>query len=173
MNYAPSLRRRPAQAFDIIRQAEPKAQLLLVGYCNVAVEDLVAEPDAVRRTGHIRYDEINHYLAACDVCWLPLRDSGANRGRYPLKMNDYMAVGRPVVATTVGDVADLVRRGEFGLLAPDRPDELAHQVLTLLRDPARRETMGRRARQLAEAEFTWDQISGLLERFYQQILEAR
>ncbi len=162
-----------AQAFDQIRQAKPKAQLLLVGYCNVAVEKLVAAPEAIRRTGHISYDEINCYLSACDVCWLPLRDSGANRGRYPLKINDYMAVGRPVVATAVGDVADLVRRGEFGLLASDQPDDLAHQVLTLLRDPPRRAVMGRRARRLAEAEFTWDQIGGKLERFYQQVLEGR
>jgi len=162
-----------AQAFDQIRQAEPKSQLLLAGYCNVAIEKLVAAPDAVRRTGHISYGEISRYLAACDICWLPLRDSGANRGRYPLKINDYMAVGRPVVATAVGDVTDLVRRGEFGLLATDQPENLARQVLTLLHDPARREMMGRRARQLAEAEFTWDQIGARLERFYEQVLEEK
>ena len=162
-----------AQAFDQIRQVEPKAHLLLVGYCNVAVEELVVAPDAVRRTGRINYGEINRYLAACDVCWLPLRDSDANRGRYPLKINDYMAVGRPVVATAVGDVADLVRRGEFGLLASDRPDDLAHQVLTLLRDPALREEMGQRARRLAETEFSWGQVGGKLEQFYQQVLEKR
>lgn len=159
-----------ARAFDCINRAEPRTRLLLAGYCNVAVEELVAVPDAVWRTGHISYDEISRYLAACDLCWLPLRDSGANRGRYPLKINDYMAVGRPVVATAVGDVAGLVRRGEFGLVASDQPDDLAHQVLTLLHDPARREVMGRRARQLAETEFAWDRISGSLERLYQQVL---
>jgi glycosyltransferase involved in cell wall biosynthesis len=136
------------------------------------VETLVKEPGAVRRTGPIAYDKINCYLSACDICWLPLRDSGANRGRYPLKINDYMAVGKPVVATDVGDVADLIRRGEFGLLAPDRPDELAQQVIALLRNPAQREIMGRRARRLAESELTWEQVSGRLERFYQQILEG-
>jgi glycosyltransferase involved in cell wall biosynthesis len=161
-----------AQAFDKIRQAEPAAQLLLAGYCQIAVETLVKEPGAVRRTGPIAYDKINCYLSACDVCWLPLRDSGANRGRYPLKINDYMAVGKPVVATDVGDVADLIRRGKFGLLAPDRPDEVARQVVALLRNPAQREIMGRRARRLAESELTWDEIGGRLERFYQQILEG-
>lgn len=155
-----------AQAFDRIHQAEPKAQLLLAGYCNVDVQDMVAASQAVRRTGRIRYDEINQYLGACDVCWIPMRDTEANRGRYPLKINDYMAVGRPVVVTEVGDIPDLVRRGEFGLLSADQPDDLASQVLALLHDPARRETMGQRARQLAEDEFTWDRIGGRVEEFY-------
>jgi glycosyltransferase involved in cell wall biosynthesis len=161
-----------AQAFDRIRQAEPRAQLLLVGYCKVAVESLVAEPEAVWRTGSIRYDEISRYLAACDLCWLPLRDSGANRGRFPLKINDYMAVGRAVVATQVGDVPDLVQRGGFGLLAADQPDELARQVLRLLGDPQLRETMGQRGRQLAEREMRWASVAGRLEQFYQKVLEG-
>jgi glycosyltransferase involved in cell wall biosynthesis len=162
-----------ARAFDRIHQAEPKAQLLLAGYCNIAVQDMVSAPQAVRRTGRIRYDEISRYLAACDICWLPMRDSEANRGRYPLKINDYMAVGRPVVVTEVGDVADLVRRGEFGLLAADQPGDLARQVLALLHDSARCETMGQRARQLAQDEFTWDRISGRLERFYHQTIARK
>jgi glycosyltransferase involved in cell wall biosynthesis len=159
-----------ARAFDRIHEVEPSARLMLVGYCNVAVEKLVSQPEAVWRTGRVRYDEIARYLSACDVCWLPLKDSGANRGRYPLKINDYMAVGRPVVATAVGDVAELVRRGGFGVLVADEPDDLASQVLTLLRDPERRDGMGRRAREMAETEFTWDRISGELERFYQRVL---
>jgi len=162
-----------AQAFDRIYRAEPRARLLLIGYCNVAVEGLVAAPDAIWRTGPIDYGEINRYLATCDVCWLPLRDSGANRGRYPLKINDYMSVGQPVVATAVGDVSDLVRRGRFGLLANDNPDNLAQQVLRLLQEPSLRAEMGHRARHLAETEFAWKRISGKLERFYQQVLEER
>jgi glycosyltransferase involved in cell wall biosynthesis len=161
-----------AQAFDRIRATQPKAQLLLAGYCNVAVERLVREPAAVLRTGRISYDAINHYLAACDICWLPLRNSGANQGRYPLKINDYMAVGKPVVVTKVGEVADLVRRGNFGLVAADNPAALAVQVLALIRDPEEREAMGRRARQLAESELTWDQIAERLEQFYRKITEA-
>jgi glycosyltransferase involved in cell wall biosynthesis len=62
----------------------------------------VAVPQ-IFRTGPLAYDQINPYLSACDVCWLPLCDSGANRGRFPFKLGDYMAVGKPVVATAVGD----------------------------------------------------------------------
>jgi len=160
-----------AQAFNLIYQSEPRSRLLLAGYCNVAVEEMVAEPKAVWRTGPIAYDKINIYLAACDVCWLPLRDSKANRGRYPLKINDYLAVGRPIVATAVGDISEFVHRGKFGLLSSDTPADLAHQVLNLLRKPTLRERMGRRGRHIAESELSWDRMAGELEQFYQKVRE--
>jgi glycosyltransferase involved in cell wall biosynthesis len=161
-----------ARAFDLIHAAEPRARLLLIGYCNVAVERLVRSPEAVYRTGLLRYDELGHYLAACDLCWLPLCDSGANRGRWPLKLNDYMAVGRPTVATAVGDLTAFLEQHSIGLLARDEPQDLADKVLALLGDPRRREVIGRRARHLAETAFTWDHMTDQLEQFYHKVLEG-
>lgn len=160
-----------ASAFDLIHAAEPRTRLLLIGYCNVAVERLVSSPKAVYRTGHLRYDEISRYLAACDICWLPLCDSGANRGRWPLKLNDYMAVGRPIVATSVGDITAFLEQHHIGLLARDEPQDLADKVLDLLKNPQRREAMGRQARHLAETMFTWDHLADHLQLFYRKVLE--
>jgi glycosyltransferase involved in cell wall biosynthesis len=159
-----------AQAFDQVHQAEPKARLLLVGYCNAAVEELVAAPDSVWRTGRIPYEKVNRYLAACDVCWLPMRDSGANRGRYPLKLNDYMAAGRPTVATSVGDVATLFTEEAIGLLAADKPEPFAVQTLRLLQDHDLRLALGQRARQVAETRFSWTRLTDELEMFYKQVV---
>lgn len=161
-----------AQAFDRIHSSMPSTRLLLIGYCNVAVEELVNTPGAVWRTGRVEYHEINRYLGACDVCWLPMRDSGANRGRSPLKVKDYMAAGRPVVTTSVGEVAELVRRSGFGLVAPDEPAALAEQTLVMLRDPEQGQEMGRRARQAAEDNFRWERMAERLETFYERILEV-
>ena len=161
-----------ADAFDLIRQAQPNAQSLLTGYFNMPLEKMVADPAAIRRTGRIPGDQISLYLAACDVCWLPMCDSIANRGRYPLKVKDYMCVGRPVVITDVGDVADLVRQGRFGLLAEDNPADVAHKILTLLSQPALGETMGQKGRWLAETECTWEQFTDKLEQFYLRVLRS-
>ncbi len=120
-----------ACAFDRIRSAQPHARLLLIGYVNAPIEQLVAAPEAVLRTGPLDYAALNGYLAACDMCWLPYHDSGANRGRWPLKLNDYMAAGRATVATAVGDVEDVMRRYDIGVLARDTSDDLAHAVLDL------------------------------------------
>lgn len=158
-----------AQAFEALQRREPRARLLLAGYCNIAVEKLVAAPETVIRTGQLDLAEINRYLAACDVCWLPLADSGANRGRFPLKVNDYMAVGKPVVATAVGDVADLIVRGEFGLICRPEPIDLADKVSELLREPERAAALGCNGRTLAEREFRWEQIADRLAEFYRRV----
>jgi len=161
-----------SQAFDKILLSEPKARLLLAGYCNANVEEMVSQPAAVWRTGRLSYEQINNYLAACDIFWLPLRDSGANRGRFPLKINDYMAVGRPVVATSVGEVADLIRQGGFGSVTADQPDEIAVAVVSLLHNPAEGERMGSRAREIAETELSWERMSLKLEGFYHKVLRG-
>lgn len=161
-----------AQAFDQIHRAEPRARLLSIGYLNVRLETMVRAPEAVWRTSGVRYDQIGLYLSACDVCWLPLRDSGANRGRYPLKLNDYLAAGRPVVATRVGEVTQTVERGGFGLLADDRPEDLAGQVLWLFTHPEEAAEMGTLGRQLAETELRWDDIAGDLAAYYGRVLAS-
>jgi glycosyltransferase involved in cell wall biosynthesis len=162
-----------AHAFDEIYRRLPGARLLLAGYCNSPIEQFVSAPQAISRTGHLAdYDQISLYLSAVDVCWLPLCDSGANRGRYPLKINDYLALGKPVVVTAVGDIADLVQRGKFGVVCAAQPEALAASVLELWRDPSRREELGRGGRSLAETEFRWEQIADRLGVFYERVVQG-
>jgi glycosyltransferase involved in cell wall biosynthesis len=65
---------------------------------------------------------------------------------------DAMAVGLPVVATRVGGIPEIVEDGETGLLVPPRdPEALAGAILAMARDPARRQSMGGRARERVRA----------------------
>jgi glycosyltransferase involved in cell wall biosynthesis len=160
-------------AFDLIRTAVPSARLLLIGYVNIAVEDLVKKRETIIRTGFVDYATMNRCLSACDVCWLPLRNSGANCGRWPMKLNDYMCVGRPIVATAVGDVTQVMQEYEIGLLAQDTPEDLARKVLELLAGPERRAYLGRNARQVAQDVFDWRLRAAELEMLYEEILSSR
>ncbi|MCI0398271.1 MAG: glycosyltransferase [Chloroflexi bacterium] len=161
-----------ARAFDHLQEALPAVRLLLIGYVNQPVEKMVRDSSALIRTGFISQETINRYLAACDVCWLPYCDSGANRGRWPMKLNDYMSVGCPTVATAVGDVAQVMGQFNIGLLARDTPEEIACQALALLGDPEWRSWLGRNARQVAEEHFDWRWRVAELEQLYGQLLAA-
>lgn len=71
--------------------------------------DLSALPQ-VHHLGEMGRDEAPAYVAAADVCLLPLRQSRSTEASAPLKLFEYLAAGRPVVSTPIPAVQDLARR---------------------------------------------------------------
>ncbi|MCA9967693.1 MAG: glycosyltransferase, partial [Anaerolineales bacterium] len=90
-----------------------------------------------------------------------------NRGRWPMKLSDYMVSGRPVVSTAVGDLRPLFT-GEhpIGLVARDEAAEFAAQTLYLLANPELGHGLGENGRFLAETQFNGRRIAASLEQFY-------
>jgi len=155
-----------AHAFDALHTQRPDARLLIMGYCNVAVEQLVRDPGAVIRTGPLDTATLRRYLRACTLGWLPLSDSGANRGRWPLKMNTYMEAGLPFVTTDIGDLGIFVQRYPAGVATAPDPRDLAAQTRALLDDADQLVLLGETGRQLAEHELSWMRVADLVERVY-------
>lgn len=159
-----------AEAFDALKAGLPGARLLVAGYCPVDIAALSRHPESVMQTGPLAQARLHACLAACDVFWLPLKDTNANRGRWPHKLNDYMAIGRPTVATAVGDVPALFSAEDIGLLSPDEPGPFAAQTIALARDPALCARMGRQARRTAARRFDWKILTDQLEELYADAL---
>ena len=90
--------------------AEAGTSLLLVGPhspgVNGPMRDLVAR-DNVRWVGQKPYDSLKSYLRIMDVGLVPYADSPFNRGSFPLKLLEYLAAGRGVVATDLPSVRSL------------------------------------------------------------------
>ena len=159
-----------AEAFNEILPRLENSKLLLTGNFNRDIEKMIKRASAVIRTGNLPYARLFDYLAACDIGWLPLCDTGANRGRWPLKFNDYLTVGRPVVATDVGDLREVLRENQVGLTSENSPSAFAQKSLELLLNVPLREKMGQQARKAAESVFSWEHMTVDLEKFYFKIL---
>jgi glycosyltransferase involved in cell wall biosynthesis len=162
-----------AAAFEQIYNACPEARLLLIGYVNVDVEQyLPTAAQAVIRTGTISdFCQVVEYISASSIGWMVLKDSGANRGRFPLKAFDFMAAGRPLVSTDVADLGHMVRDRQVGLVAPDDPDKLARVTLQLMANPTLQAEMGQRGRQVIDTEFAGPIVTAKLDRYYRRILD--
>ncbi len=81
-----------------------------------------------------------------------------------------MACERPVVATSVGGVLEVVDNGVTGLLvAPESPDSLAGAIDALLADPKLREKMGKEGRKRVERHFTWGRVAQLTVDLYEKL----
>ena len=172
------LRRRDADllidAFRALRKRLPAAQLVLIGNFRMPVPRDLAIAGAVRASGFVTYDEVSRWLGAADVCVISMLDSVGNRGRWPGKINDYLAAGRPVVMTRVGDAARMVEEGNAGWTAEPTPRGFADALESALSDPDAREVAGRCARSIAETTLSWATLASELEKFYARItLEPR
>jgi glycosyltransferase involved in cell wall biosynthesis len=79
----------------------------------------------------------------------------ARRDPFPLALLEGMALGRPIVASAVGGIPEMLAHDETGVLVPpDDPAALAEAVLGLLRDPVRRARLGAAARASLERRFS-------------------
>jgi glycosyltransferase involved in cell wall biosynthesis len=146
-------------------------RLLMVGDPGCRVPDVVK--DRVVVTGRLPFEKMLDYLSACDVLALPLSDTITNRGRWPSKINEYVAVGRPTVACDVGDVASLLRDHEIGLLVRPQAPEFAARIDELLAEPERAKAMGDRAREVALSTYSQNAVADKLEDFYRRTISAR
>lgn len=114
-------------------------------------QELAGEVDFV---GEV--DDVDVRLANADIVIAPSRDEWT-----PLVLMEALARAKPVVASRVGAVAEVVREGESGLLvAPGSASELASAVAALVSDPVGATTMAERGRDLIRAQFA---IRGTLE----------
>jgi polysaccharide biosynthesis protein PslH len=137
----------------------PDAQFVVVGQKpHARLDGLRARLD-VTLTGWV--EDIRPYLKAAAVYVAPLRMGSGTR----FKLLEAMAMERAVVSTHIGAEGLGVKEGDHMLLAND-PEAFAASVVSLLRDTDRRAAMGRRARELVQAQYDWHAIIPDVEAIY-------
>jgi glycosyltransferase involved in cell wall biosynthesis len=169
----PSDARLMAQAFNRVLEKYPSARLILIGYFNREIESLLSNPASALRTGPLTSQQVHLYLSSCDLCWLPLSDTGANLGRWPFKLNDYMTAGRATIASNVGDLKEVIPTYKLGVVTKPDPTSFASGTVQLLDSPELANSLGITAREAAEQHFEWKIITQDLEDFYLGLLSPQ
>ncbi len=157
--------------FKRLRERGVDACLCLVGDGpdRPHVERLAHDLGIVRDTLFLGYQEdVAPYYAAFDALVLP----SANEGT-PVSAIEALAAGRPVVATRVGGVPDVVRDGEDGFLVePGATDDLAERLAWLAGDAELRERMGAAGRERVLPRYAVDRLIDDVDRLYRSLLSA-
>jgi glycosyltransferase involved in cell wall biosynthesis len=109
--------------------------------------------------GAVPYEKVERYLAACDICVAPQHQPGIHTDQHywsPLKIFEYMAMGRAIVASRVGQIAEVLEDGVDGLLVPTGDAQaLAEAILRLAEDEDLRRRLGEAARKKVVERHTW------------------
>jgi len=131
-----------AEVLDLVIAKIPNTRLIHIGHSKYSILKMVKSQDRVIEIKDVKLNEMAQYLSACDICWLPLNNSNANRGRFPMKFSNYLAAGKPIVATDVGDVAEIMAKFNIGIVTNNNAIEICESVCKLLLDQALINKMG-------------------------------
>ena len=168
---------RPQKAIEvlidataILRDRFPDLRVVLVGDGDArpAIEARIAElgiSEHVLLPG--QREDVAELIASFDVATLCSDFEGT-----PLALLEYMGAARPIVATRVGGVPDLVDDGTEAVLVPPRdPAALAEAIGGLLADRERAAELGARARERRRAEFEMDAAAARVGALYEELYE--
>nr|MDQ3818830.1 glycosyltransferase family 4 protein [Acidobacteriota bacterium] len=151
-----------AEAIKLLPE-RARVRFLMVGSGSLRseVERTLREAGALERvilTGSVEHERVPALLDACDVLvspHVPLEDGSEFFGS-PTKLFEYMAMGRGIVASRLGQIGDVLKHEETALLVePGNVRELSEAIMRLANSPDLRERLGAAARREAVAHHTW------------------
>ncbi|NLF40797.1 glycosyltransferase family 4 protein [bacterium] len=151
------------------------ARLLLVGTLAPAQRAMLASRGLAHLaivTGRCSDEQLPLFLSAADVFVLPMADTLANRARFPHKIGDYLAVGRPVVLTAVGDYPALLRDAQAAVVVADA-HAAADAAACLLADEEQRRHLAARGRAWVREHLDWRVLAPGIVSFVDAACSAR
>ncbi|HKQ09035.1 MAG TPA: glycosyltransferase family 4 protein [Blastocatellia bacterium] len=123
-----------------------------------SIIETAGKPGRATFTGRVAHQRVAAYLDACDILVSPhvAAADGSEFFGSPTKLFEYMAMARPVVASRLGQIADVIVDGVNGLLVePGDAATLAQAIERLAKDEALRRRLGAAARQTVIEHYTW------------------
>ena len=122
--------------------------------------------DKVIFTGWVNYDDVPYLYAASDVFVHPSLLEGT-----PLVILEAMATGKPVIATGIAGVPDMITDGIDGFLVEEKNvEQIVEKLSVLLEDEGLCKKIGRNARKKVEEKFSWDMIAEQILEVYEKVL---
>jgi glycosyltransferase involved in cell wall biosynthesis len=107
-------------------------------------------------------------VAAAHVIIVPQRDEPTAKAQFPIKLTDGMAMGKPIISTTVGDIPDILA-GNGYLVAASSPPSLAATIAEVFENLDRANDRGRKARQHCIDSYSTDAMAAILSQLIQSL----
>lgn len=164
LNYRPNLDAAlylVDEIWPLVRRRYPAARLVLTGR-NAGVDLRPLMQPGVEVLGEV--PDIRPYVTEATAVAVPIRIGGGTR----FKVLEGLAMGKPIVSTSVGCEGVAVRDGEHLLIADDAPT-FASKIFEVFEDSALRDALGQAGRRLVETRYSWDLAGNRLEALYRRL----
>lgn len=161
-------------ATPLIIKEIPKTKFLIVGEgamkekLKFLCKELGIEHSIIF-TGTVPYENIPQYVNIGDICIAPKRKMKS--GYSPLKLYEYMACGKPVIATNTAGFEILEQHNAGILVNLGYSEELSNAIIKLLRNKQLREQMGTNGRKLVASEYSWENTAKKTGDVFKKVLK--
>lgn len=163
------------RAFTLVRLQGLRCRLVLIGPYNeqtrarideIARQNNISPADVVL-PGSVDSSRLAPYYRAAAALLVPLWNDDKSTTRMPNKLPEFLASGRPVIASAVGDLTDSLIHGRNAYLAkPESETDFAELMIEVLRDPAHAEKIGCAGQQTCLTNYDYRAHSHSLARFF-------
>jgi glycosyltransferase involved in cell wall biosynthesis len=123
--------------------------------------------DRFRVFGLQFFEKVPEFLAMADIVVIPQRRSQATVGQVPAKVFDAMAMAKPIIATNVSDLQEILD-GCGWIVEPENPGKLAETIKYILDNPEEAKKMGQKARQKCIEKYSWDAMEKVLVKMFEK-----
>jgi glycosyltransferase involved in cell wall biosynthesis len=151
------------EILPLVQRQMANVTLTIVGRSPSARLRSATDATGVRLTGTV--DDVRAFIDEGAVYVVPLRIGGGTR----LKIFEALSMGKAVVSTSVGAEGLPLVDGEHYVRA-DNPEHFAGAVVSLLRDPNRRNALGAAGKDLVQSRYSWRNVAAIFERHCQDAL---
>ncbi|MBL8148999.1 MAG: glycosyltransferase [Blastocatellia bacterium] len=156
---------------------DANCHFLLIGDGNLkpAVEKQIQDAGCSSRatfTGKLSHKSVPSHLDACDILVAPTvkMEDGSEFFGSPTKLFEYMAMGKAIVASGLGQVGDVIKDGKNGcLVEAGNSKQLAKIIMELAANPEERTRLGKQAREDAIASYTWRKNAARVIKAFKQL----
>lgn len=159
---------------DAVRLLENKHFLLtIVGiedndYCNSLmkiIEDLGLKEN-VKFFPQQPFEKVKEFLSITDLVVIPQLKRPGTHGQVPAKIFDAMAMAKPIVATNVSDIPEILDDCGW-IVEPEEPKRLAKAIQYVFDHPTEAEEMGEKARKKCKQKYSWDKMEECLIKIFE------
>ena len=164
----------------IVLNVLPNTKFLIVGDGAIKKElinlsERIGVSDEIIFTGRVSYEIVPLYINMADVCVAPfIRARNERIGLSPLKIYEYLACGKPVVASDIKGIGDLLRNSNAGIaVTPEDPVELANAIIKLLKNEKLRKQMGKNGRKVMVNNYSWYHTAKKTIEVFEKILNKK
>jgi len=164
------------EAISLVKNKNQDVILVIVGINYKVPYCLNIVKIAKRKLGRHRFvdfglqpfDKVPEYLAMADIIVIPQRKNFATIGQMPAKVFDAMAMAKPIIATNVSDLPEVLD-GCGWIVEPENPEQLAETIQYVLNNPEEAEEKGLKARQKCIKNYSWNAMQNVLMKIFTRV----